>query len=211
MGVMRRPAPERKAEIISTAIALADDVGPDRITTEMIAKTIGVTQATIFRHFPKKEDIWNGVALHLTGKMRATWEEVGKVGGTPVAVLEAVVLAHLQLIEQMPALPAILLSRELHAENAPLRQTLMGAMGSFRELIAGLVEEAKKDGTFRDDLSANDAAMLLIGLIQSLAMRWSLSGKSDDLSKTGRRLLAVQLAGFFSAGQITPTGERSKS
>jgi AcrR family transcriptional regulator len=208
---MRKPAFERKAEIIETAIGLADKVGPDRITTEMIAKSIGVTQATVFRHFPKKEDIWNGVATHLTGRMREAWGKIGDDQSDPVAKLEAVVLGHLGLIRQMPALPAILLSRELHAENAPLRKILLGTMGGFQHKLAGLIEEAIAAGAFRRDLAASDAALLLIGLVQSLAMRWSLSGRSDDLLATGKRLLAVQLAGFLAVPNGCPAGASAKA
>lgn len=203
---MRKPAPERKAEIIETAVDLADKVGPDRITTEMIAQRIGVTQATVFRHFPKKEDIWNGVAVLLTGRMREAWEGFGEEKSDPVARLEAVVLGHLGLIRRMPALPAILLSRELHSENAPLRKTLAGAMSEFQQKLSSLIGEAIAAGSFREDLVASDAALLLIGLIQSLAVRWSMSGKRDDLVATGRRLLAVQLAGFYSYPERRPTG-----
>lgn len=194
---MRKPASARKTEIVEIAIGLADKVGPDRITTEMIAKVIGVTQATIFRHFPRKGDIWNSVALHLTSKIRETWEQAGPAEGDAVDRLKAVVLGHLRLISRMPALPAILLSRELHGDNAPLRKTLQQTMVSFQQHLAELIAEAIATGDFRQDLAANDAALLIIGLIQSQAMRWSIGGKSEDLVASGERLLAVQFAGFL--------------
>lgn len=202
---MRRQAADRKAEIVDIAIGLADKVGPDRITTDMIAAQIGITQAAIFRHFPKKDDIWNAAALYLTGRLRQAWDNLSVDNADPVARLEAVVIGHLKLIRGMPALPAILFSRELHAKNTLLRTTLLGAMGSFQRRLTGLIEEAIAAGRFRDDLVAEDAAMLLIGLIQSLALRWSLSGRSDDLVATGERLLAVQFAGLLAV----PAGSRS--
>ncbi|MCC7183692.1 MAG: TetR/AcrR family transcriptional regulator [Rhodocyclaceae bacterium] len=201
---MRKPSPERKAEIVDTVIGLADHVGPDRITTDMIAKAIGVTQATIFRHFPKKGDIWNSVAMHLTHRMREAWEKIGSGAADPVARLETVVLGHLRLIAQMPALPAILLSRELHGDNIPLRKTLQRTMGSFHQHLTDLVAEAIAAGAFRKDLVASDAALLIIGMVQSLAMRWSISGRSEDLVATGERLLAVQIAGFLDPRHPTP-------
>ena len=196
---MRKPSSERRAEIMETAIGLADRIGPDRITTEMIARAIGVTQATVFRHFPKKGDIWASVATYLTSRMREAWDRPGAVDGTAVARLEGVVLDHLRLIAQMPALPAILVSRELHGDNAPLRLTLQRAMASFHQRIRALIVEAIAVGAFRDDLPADDAAFLIIGMIQSLAMRWSIGGRSEDLVAVGERLLAVQIAGFRAA------------
>lgn len=197
---MRKSAVDRKAEIIDVAISLADKVGPDKITTGMIAKEIGVTQAAIFRHFPKKDDIWNSVAIQLTGKTVEVWNSPVKKGEDAVTRLRHVVIGHLKLIRRVPALPAILFSRELHANNQLLRKTLLGVMGQLQKRLTDLVEEAMTEGQFRDDLIAEDVALLLIGLIQSIALRWSMSARSEDLVATGERLLAVQLSGF-----ITPT------
>lgn len=208
---MRKPSLERKAEIVDTVIGLADKVGPDRITTDMIAKVIGVTQATVFRHFPRKGDIWNSVAMHLTSKMREAWERTGPVEGDAVDRLEAVVLGHLQLIARMPALPTILLSRELHGDNAPLRKTLQQTMASFQKRLAALIAEAIAAGAFRKDLVADDAALLIIGLVQSLAMRWSIGGRNEDLVASGERLLAVQLAGFLDPQHPTKASTKAES
>jgi AcrR family transcriptional regulator len=201
---MRKPSHERKAEIVETVIGLADQFGPDRITTDMIAKAIGVTQATVFRHFPTKGDIWNSVAMHLTGRMREAWEKIGPGAGDPVVRLRTVVVGHLRLIARMPALPAILLSRELHGDNAPLRKTLQRTMGSFHQRLTELVAEAIAAGAFRKDLVASDAALLIIGMMQSLAMRWSIGGRSEDLAATGERLLALQIAGFLAPQYPAP-------
>ena len=53
-------------------------------------------------------------------------------------------------------------------------------MGSFHQRIADLIAEAVTAGTFRQDLVASDGALLIIGMIQSLAMRWSIGGRSED-------------------------------
>ena len=48
----------RKAEIVRTVLALADRIGPDRVTTGAAAAAVGVTQAALFRHFPTKAALW---------------------------------------------------------------------------------------------------------------------------------------------------------
>ena len=50
----RKSAEDRKTEIIEALLGLADRIGPDRLTTNDIAREVGVTQAAIFRHFPTK-------------------------------------------------------------------------------------------------------------------------------------------------------------
>ncbi len=61
---MRKSAERRKAEIVIVVLALADRIGPDRVTTGAVATAIGVTQAALFRHFPTKAALWQAVAEH---------------------------------------------------------------------------------------------------------------------------------------------------
>ena len=57
----RKPAEDRKADIVEALLRLADRIGPDRLTTNDIAREVGVTQAAIFRHYPSKADLWSAV------------------------------------------------------------------------------------------------------------------------------------------------------
>ena len=57
----RKPADERKDEILRAALRLADELGPDRLTTNAVAEAVGLTQPAIFRHFPTKTVLWQAV------------------------------------------------------------------------------------------------------------------------------------------------------
>ncbi|MEF2545635.1 TetR/AcrR family transcriptional regulator [Aurantimonas sp. E1-2-R+4] len=195
---VRKPAPERKAEILEATLRLADELGPDRLSTEAIARAVGLTQPGIFRHYPTKQAIWEAVAATITDKMAAGWRTVLDRGGTPIDRLRGLIGAQLRLIQATPAIPAILFSRELHAENDFLRKSVLGLMNRFHAAIAGQIAKAQDERMFRRDLDPDDAAYLVLGLIQGLAVRWSLSGRSFQLADEGIRLLEVQI-GLFAA------------
>ncbi len=191
----RKSAPDRKAEIVKVAIALAAEVGPDRVTAEMLAVNIGISQPAIFRHFPNKGAIWLAVAEQIAGFMGQ-----GEAGpddrGDPVVALVTLVEAHLGGVVRNPAIPAILFSRELHAKNDELRAHFAAIMANRQAVFGALIRQAVDAGAFRRDLVAEDAAFLVLALIQGLAMRWSLSGRSFDLVAEGGRLMRLQIAGF---------------
>ena len=201
---VRNPAPERKAEILEATLRLADELGPDRLSTEAIARAVGLTQPGIFRHFPTKQAIWEAVATTITDKMAAGWRAVLDRGGTPVDRLRGLIGAQLRLIQATPAIPAILFSRELHAENDFLRKSVLGLMNRFHAAIAGEIAKAQDERMFRRDLDPDDAAYLVLGLIQGLTVRWSLSGRSFRLADEGIRLLEVQI-GLFAISSPDPT------
>jgi len=191
----RKPAETRKAEIIDATLRLADKLGLGQLSTEAIAKDVGISQPGIFRHFPKKRDLWQAVAGRIGAMMEAVWLNAQKDDDAKNKI-RALIRAQLQLIQTTPAIPAILFSRELHITNEGLRAAIFSLMSRFMMLIVKLVAEAQAAGDLRSDLNPKDAAGLIISLVQGLAIRWSISGREFDLAEEGARLLEIQLQGF---------------
>jgi len=194
----RRPAAQRKAEIVEKAIELAAKVGPDRLTTEVLAREVGISQAGIFRHFANKGAIWEAVARRLSEKVRENWKSGGFEKSAQTNPLKALVLNHFKTIQQTPALPAILFSRELHAENENLRGFFVNMVEKFHQLITSVIKEQMQDEIDTTDISAEDIAWLVISLIQGLALRWSLNSGDFDLVDEGERLFDLQMMCFTS-------------
>jgi AcrR family transcriptional regulator len=192
---IRKTAEDRKTEIVTVAIRLAAEFGPDRVTTNMLAAEIGISQPAIFRHFPTKSTIWTAVGAHI-GKFMETGGQLPLSTGSPAEVLLDQVIKHLGFIQITPALPAILFSRELHAENEELRQHFAAMMANRQAVFADLIAQAVHTGEFSKGLDVEDAAYLVLALIQGLAMRWLLNGREFDLALEGGRLMKIQIAGF---------------
>ena len=190
----RKSAEIRKLEILRATLRLTGQVGPEGVTTATVARQVGLTQPAVFRHFPTKQDLWAAVIEYIGKTMNAGWGESTPCAGADR--LRSLAATQLRLVQSTPAIPAILFSRELHSRNAALRKALFGLMKRFHGLVARSIAEARDAGEFRDDLEPDDAAFLVIGLIQGLAIRWSLSGRSFGLAEEGRRLLELQIRGF---------------
>src|SRR3546814_20670875 len=101
---VRKPAEERKSEIVETALRLADKVGPDRLATGQIAEAVGLTQAALFRHFPKKKDLWEAIAASIGETVQQRWHALESGTVDPVARLPAIVTAPLQHLPDITAI-----------------------------------------------------------------------------------------------------------
>ena len=194
--VVRKSADHRKTEIVMAILRLADELGPDRLTTKAVADVVGLTQPAIFRHFPNKQALWAAVAKEITEKMTSAWDGVMQNNTAPKDRVAGLILVQLRLIEARPAIPAILFSRELHVENDNLRQSVLALMTQLTTHLASELAKGQEIGVFRTDLAPKDGAFLLVSLIQGLAIRWSLGGKAFSLEAEGKRLLATQIKLF---------------
>jgi len=195
---IRKNAADRRDEVIDATLRLASDIGPDRITTDAIAKAVGLSQAAVFRHFPRKEDIWAAVLDWLRARFAERWAGMAAGETSPERRLRAIVRGQMEFIRANPGLPMILMSRELHTRSELLRRGIAGLMEMFHRHLAGVLEEGKRNGEFAADLDVPRAANVVIALIQGLALRWSLSGRAFDIVSEGERALDLTLAGMAS-------------
>lgn len=198
--LQRKPAEDRKADIVEALLRLADQIGPDRLTTNDVAREVGVTQAAIFRHFPTKAELWSAVGEVIAARLVEAWQQAQAANILPKDRLRALIAAQLHQIETTPALPAILHSRELNADNAILRERFRSLLMQYQAHLVANLEGMIADGSMTPSVRPQDAAALLTSLVQGIAIRWSLGSRGFALQPEGLRLLDVQLA-LFACGE----------
>lgn len=190
---MRKSADARRREIVEAVLRLSAELGPDRLGTAAVARSVGLTQPAIFRHFPTRDDLWIAVAEHVAGELRRTWDGAGVSSGGPEDALRALLRAHMDEVAREPAILAIVFSHELRVGNRRLAEVFRALMAELSERLAALA------AGFGDRLRVGpaDAARLLLALVQGTALRWSLSGRGFDLAAEVDRLLDLQLCGLL--------------
>ncbi len=191
-----RAAPaDRKAQILDTALALAFEAGPERVTTVAIAAWLGLSQPAIYRHFASKAGLWQAITARLGDAVRANIAEARALEAPPLARIRALLLGHLALIRQIPALPEIMLARDPGADRdrAALRDGMRARMAEFQQALAALCAAAQAAGELRRGAEPRDLAALILGVLQSLVLRLLLSRDVAVLERDGARLLELQL------------------
>lgn len=189
----RQSAEERKAQIVGEVLRLADEIGPDRLSTTDVARAIGLSQPAIFRHFPTKGGLWLAVAEDIADRLQSYWA-VAEAGATgPHARLKALIGAQLTAIAETPALPSILFSRELQVDNPALRDVFRGLLGAFQGRLVAAIRELQAAGYLRRDVGPEDVAILLTSLVQGVAIRWTLGARGFALVPEGLRLFDLQM------------------
>ena len=189
----RQSAEERKAQIVAEVLRLADEIGPDRLSTTDVARAIGLSQPAIFRHFPTKGALWLAVAEDIADRLQSCWAaaEAGATG--PHERLKALIGAQLSAISETPALPSILFSRELQVDNQALRDVFRGLLGAFQGRLVAVIRDLQAAGDLKHDVSPEDVAILLTSLVQGVAIRWTLGARGFALVPEGLRLFDVQM------------------
>lgn len=190
----RQSAEERKAQIVAEVLRVADEIGPDRLSTTDVARAVGISQPAIFRHFPTKGALWLAVAEDVADRLHTVWAAAEARASGPKARLKALISAQLSAISETPALPSILFSRELQVDNQNLRDVFRGLLGTFQGRLVAVLRDLQAAGDLRRDVTPEDVAILLTSLVQGVAIRWTLGARGFDLVREGLRLFEVQMA-----------------
>lgn len=190
----RQSAEERKAQIVAEVLRLADEIGPDRLSTTDVARAVGISQPAIFRHFPTKGALWLAVAEDIADRLQGDWAAAEAGASGPQARLKALIGAQLAAISRTPALPSILFSRELQVDNPALRDVFRGLLAALQGRLVAEIRDSQTAGDLRSDVSPEDVAILLTSLVQGVGIRWTLGARGFPLVQEGLRLFDVQLA-----------------
>lgn len=196
----RKSAQDRKAEIELAALALAFEAGPDRVTTGMIADRLGLTQPAIYKHFPRKDDIWNAITKSLGAQVRANIADATARAATPVARLRLLVLGHLRLVHRTPALPQIMVTRDPNGQQSAARAEIQSAMTEYFQALTSAIVDGQGNASLRAETNAKDLATLVFGIIQSLVLRMLVTRDPAVLLEDSERLLDLQLSAFARQG-----------
>jgi TetR/AcrR family transcriptional regulator of autoinduction and epiphytic fitness len=152
----------REEAIILTVNRLLAEKGFEAMTVDEVAADVGIAKASLYKHFPSKEDLAAAAMVRAMGRAReflATLPEAQP----PLEKLKAVVRWTLetQLAGQMPSLPS---------QNSSLRATLM----AHRDYMDGLMDISDRLGEWiiaaQQDGSLN-ARLPPIGVLYTLFAR----------------------------------------
>jgi len=148
---------------------------------EEIAKQAGVGTGTLYRHFPTRDELIEGVYRNEVEKLATA---AGRFAET-MSPIEALRAWMLLLVDYIAAKHII----------APALNTIAGGASRLHEgsrdliqsALDGLVKRAKKSGDLRRDLDASDLLRALIGV--------SHVGSGADWQQSARRLVDILIAG----------------
>ena len=172
----------RRLEAAAAEALLAAGYGG--ITTTLVARSAGVSTATLYRYF---NDLWACLlAAHEAGAARLCRrieEACGATGGDAAAQAAAGVDAALELLDREPAL-AYLLSADPPGAAADL-------WAARRRLVAGL---AGALGRGDEDGSRTRDEHLVVAALRMVATR-SRSGEPGAIRDLGTSLTAILLSG----------------
>ncbi len=192
----RKPTAERKEEILDAAARIMARDGIASLTIATLAREVGVTTGALFRHFETRDAILVALAERTAEQLREDLR--ADVHSDAREALRAFVTARLGTVSKTPSAPVMALSPDVHLALPKKGRDALAAI--VRETLAHvgeIVAKGQKSGAFREDISPQSAAGVVLGTMALRALQRVVNGRPPTEEHPADTLLALLSAPAF--------------
>ncbi|WAC91484.1 TetR/AcrR family transcriptional regulator [Mycobacterium sp. Aquia_213] len=160
----------RRRIIVATMKCVAE-AGYAKATIREIARTANMTSASLYNYFPNKSELIKATIAARTDTAMPRLRRAAQRPGNIVDRIEAVLDESGQLMREYPDLAAFEFA--IRAETVAARRTARGrsrnpGFEAFREIIEGVVEDARQRGELGDHPDSRAVVAAIYGLVYGL-------------------------------------------
>lgn len=147
--VSQQDKPSRRQQILE-ALAHELETSPgERITTAGLARAVGVSEAALYRHFPSKAKMFEGLIEFIEDSIFGLINRILKEESRASVRCEKIVMLLLGFAERNPGLTRILSGDVLIGETERLRQRV----GQFYERLDTQFKQVLREGELNKEVS----------------------------------------------------------
>lgn len=173
---------ERQKEIIKASLELIAEKGIQGLTIKNLSKKIGLVESAIYRHYENKTHI-------LAAILDSISEQITPNGSTKVESvinhLEQKLRNRFQTFTATPALVSVVFAEELFQNEALLVEKTKAKVQKSIAETAAMINLGQQKGEIRNDIEAEQLAIMINGSVRMLVKQWRMSDYSFDLIQKG--------------------------
>ena len=174
--------PSRKEQILQSLAHMLEAAPGGRITTAGLAKEVGGSEAALYRHFPSKAKMFEGLISFIE---EAIFSRINRImeDGKASDQVEQILTLLLAFTERNPGITRLLTGDALTGENARLHQRIQ----QFYDRVESQVKQVLRDAEFKEGLRTQATPTITANLLLAVA-----EGRIAQFVRSGFKTLPSQ-------------------
>ncbi|MEH6628734.1 MAG: nucleoid occlusion factor SlmA [Motiliproteus sp.] len=156
------PKLSRREQILQSLAHMLEMSPGNRITTAALAKEVGVSEAALYRHFPSKAKMFEGLISFIEDTLFSRVKLIIQSGADSPKQCEQVMLLLLAFVEKNPGMGRILAGDALAGETERLRHRVNQLFERLETQLKAILREAEMREGLRTQASPGVTANLLL-------------------------------------------------
>ena len=155
----------RRQQILESLASMLQDSPGERITTAALAKKVGVSEAALYRHFPSKSKMFEGLIEFIEETIFSRITLILADEKSTLKRCEKILSLLLTFAERNPGLTRLLTGDALTGETERLRARIEQFFDRIETQLKQILREAELREGLQPQLPVGAAANLLIALV----------------------------------------------
>lgn len=179
--------PSRKDVILQALAAMLEATPGARITTAGLAREVGVSEAALYRHFPSKASMFEGLIRFTEDAIFTRANELQAEGGDPLVQVGRMLTLVLLFAERNPGIARLLTGEALTGEHDRLHQHIEQFFNRIESQLKMVLRDAEFSHGLRTRLSPALIANLLLACVEGEILQYVRSGFTRKPSEGWQR------------------------
>jgi AcrR family transcriptional regulator len=183
----------RQEEIKQAVLDIIYTDGLKNLSTHNLAKRIGMSEGSIFRHFQTKKDIILSIINDVQNDFIGQLRNVSISGEDPETRLKKFICATIEYLTTNKGITMLVFSEASQNNDAALKSQLQKIFNSQKELVSKIIFDGITAGVWDDQIPVENLAMLYMGIPVSLNIELILSGGVFHTDNYCSRMMQLML------------------
>jgi TetR/AcrR family transcriptional regulator len=188
---------QRRQQILEALAQMLEANPGNRITTAGLAKQVGVSEAALYRHFPSKAKMFEGLIEFIEDTLFSRINIILGEEQTAELRCEKMLMLLLVFSERNPGLSRILTGDALSGETERLHQRVAQLFDRFETQLKQVIREAELREGLRPSIPLPAAANLLMAAAEGRISQYVRSGFQRLPTAEWARQWELMMGGFF--------------
>lgn len=202
-------------KLLSAALKVFGKKGYASTTLDDIAREAGVTRGAIYWHFKGgKAEVFTAILETGFARLNVVVEKLLSEGGTPLEVLERMLIRLLQFCEEdedYRALQEITIFKMSEDPELSVRLAdKMHMQDDSVKYIANLISQAREAGEVRQDVDPMTAAITAYGMLNGIVLLWMIERSVTETPMFSLKSQAASFVELYLRGITSPDHLKSK-
>jgi TetR/AcrR family transcriptional regulator len=187
----------RRQEILETLARMLEESPGARITTAALAANVGVSEAALYRHFPSKTKMFEGLIEFIEEAVFSRVALIVKEEPQALRQCEKILTLLLAFVEKNPGITRLLTGDALTGETDRLRTRIAQFYDRLETQLRQVLREAELKEGVRPVLPVNAAANLLLATAEGRISQFVRSEFRKSPTENWPEQWAQLTNGFF--------------
>ena len=186
----------RRESIILNTIDVINEFGIHSVSTKEIAKRLGISEGTIFRYFPKKNNLLNAVLEHYSQYDDDIFHTVREKKMPPEEAIVFYIDSYMAYYENYPAITAITQAYDMLKDIPELGDKVKSIFTNRSSFMKELIEEAQKTGVICKGVDIDNLTDIITSTYRGICLKWRMNNFDFPLREKTLNVVCMLLDAF---------------